>query len=588
MGFLLLILIQTGLAQSAIHPSQAKPKKSVPPAASKDKSESASSKNNVEVLRVRGFAERLLSLKDVKTKSITIARVADLLWGADEPYARNLFKIAIGLLSPRSDAAATEISSLLRIRAEILSMVEGRDVKLAKQLAESAEPADKSVGAAERSRVDFHDAFGLINSDTVKAVNVVERTASNGIPPFIHSFLIMLRLKDEAAADALFLRLLDQLVANPGDDADALLRLGAYVFTSAKINPNDPNVPADTVIIMGVGDVLVPDLMADRPNIRPLVVRAYLRAAADVLLRQASNASRSRSFYVAGRILLPKYERYAPDLAPLVYSLMEPLGTQVSPELRQDSAYEGLKADTQQSSDDILEAIEKVPDAQRRDEQYLALVSDLWHGSQFARARSVAVKISDKTTQTELLNVIAFKEAAGKLKRTDGVAEAEEIAVNLPDGIERAILWLGITRAYIKAGNPQRVSMAANTMLTSIRRVNDARRPYLLLCASGQLARFDQELAAVTLVEAVNEFNKQSAVSLGEVEWERRVESGLLSRYFPLGIGGVLFDFGQALPPLLKADKEGTIAAVENLKGERPLAEALLAVTAAVMKPATP
>jgi hypothetical protein len=577
------IFTQQGLAQSPAEPGRKTPATSVKPAATK--ADSRTSKKGPDIFRVRGFADRLLSLQDVKTKSIAVARLADLLWPSDEAYARNLFQTAIGFCSPASDAPESEVSALVRIQAEIISMVERRDAKFAKQLAQSAEPAEKGAGASERSRVDFYNAFGLIKSDPKEAVNLVERSASSGIPPFMQSFLIMLRLKDEAAADSLFLRVLDQLVANPGEDADTLLRLGAYVFTSPKIDTRDSNVPPDTVTMVGVGNVLVPDLTANRPNVPPHIVRAYLKAAADVLSREAANPARSPSFYVAGRMLLPKYDQYAPELAPLINSLMESLGANVSPQLRQDSAYEGLKAEAPQSPDEVLKNIENEVDAQRRDEQYLALVSDLLERAEFAKARAVAANVSDGDARTELTNLIDFREAAVKLERPGGMAGAEGVATRLPDGLERAMLWLGIVRGYAKAGNSQRALLSANALLASVRKINDARRPYLLLCAAGQLARFDPELAKVTLVEAVHEFNEQKAESLEGVEWMERVEVGVLSREFPIGVKGILCDFGQALPPLLEVDTEGTVAQVENLRTERPLAEALLTTAAVLLKP---
>lgn len=578
----LCVLTSTGFAQSTTPPSQKAAKK---PAAAAQENGAETLAAQKAAARLREFAERLLSLQDVKTKSVAAARVANLLWPFDEPYARNLYKTAFALCAPKGDAPAAEAGALLRAQAEIIALVERRDAALAKQLADSADSADKEAGASERSRVDFYNAFGLLKSDPAKAVNLVERSAQSGIPPFMQSFLIMLRLKNQAEADALFLWVLNQLAASPGEDADTLLRLGAYVFTSPKIDPADAHVPADTLIMVAVGGVLVPDLTADRPNVPPPVVRAYLKTAVEVLSRQAANTARSPSFYVACRMLLPKYERHAPDLVPAASSLLQTLAADVPPQLRQESAFESLKADAPVGLDESLERIEKEASGPRRDEQYLALVADLWERSEFTKLRAVAAKISDDEVRGQLTALINFKEAAGLLERPATLDEAERLAGKVPDGAERAMLWIGIMRGYARAGNAARAAQAAGTMLASVRKVGDARRPYLLLCAAGELARFDPNLARVTLVEAVRDFNEQKEEALDEVEWGQRVEAGFLSRFFPIGVKGLVCNFGEALPPLLKSDADGAIAAVETLRSEKMLAEALLTAAVVTLRP---
>jgi hypothetical protein len=583
---LFLILFHQGLAQAQAPQGRAASGKPAPAAttAQTDKDKALRAERDAKVLRLRGFADRLLSLQDVKTKSVAVARLADLLWQADEPYARQLFTTAFGISAPRSGAPASEASSLLRVRAEIISLIERRDAEFARKLADSAGQQGDANGAAERARVDFHDAFSLIESDPTRAVSLVERNAVSGVPPFMHSFLITLRLKNAPAADALFLQTLDQLVAQPGDNADMLLRLGAYVFTSSKINPNDTSVPPDRLIMVAVGDTLVVDLTADRANIPPPIVRAYLKAAADILLRQASLPARSASFYIAARVLLPHYERHAPDLAPMVTALLATLGAEVTPQLRQEASYKNLEADAVESPDEALETIGKVSDEQIRDARYLALAFDLWQRSDFVKARAAAAKIAREETRAELSLMISFREAALKLESPGGVTAAEEMAEQLPDGVERAMLRLGITRSFLKAGQKSQAATSVNSMLAAVRKVGDARRPYLLLCAASEVARFDPELAKVLLAEAVQDFNKQKAEDLDEVEWARRVEAGVLMRYFPVGVKGVVCDFRQTLPQLLESDREGTMTTVESLKGERQLAEALLTVASAVMK----
>jgi hypothetical protein len=533
------------------------------------------------------FRERILNLQDAKTKSLACARLADLLWNHDETFARNLFNAALRFSAPNRASASSKELATASQWSEIVALIERRDPQWAKQIVDSIEPAEKDATLAERSKVRFDNGYALLKSDTAQAVNYIERSLRGGINPFMHSFLISLRLKNETAANTLFLRVLEQVAASPGIDADTLLRLGAYVFTSPKIDPHDPTVPPDTIIVIGVGNLLLPDITADRPNISTQVIWSYLKCAAEILTREAANPTQQApSFYAAGYMLLPKFEKFAPNQTYLIHAAMQLLAAKVPPPLLQDSAYENLKAPAQTDLEQTLKDVEQDEKNQYRDEKYLSLVSELWFRSEFASARKVSARISDEVARASLDTLINFKEAANLIEHEKAIARVEEIAFRLPHGVERAMLWLGIARVRFTAKRPQRALEAINEALASARKVSDARRPFLLLSAAGQLAAIDADQAKVILLESIRELNAQEAEALTEVQWEQRIECGLLWRYFPLTVKGVEFDFRQTLRPLLKNDMEGTITAALALKDEKQLTKALLAITALMLQPA--
>lgn len=582
---ILVLLPHSGLAQrrqpnepnAAAGTAKAAP---VPAAA-----EGVAEKKSLVVSYAYVFSERVLNLRDVKIKSMAAARLADLLWKHDEAFARNLFNAALRLAAPGRGDASSKNQATGRQWSEILSLIERRDPKWAKQLADSVEPAEKEATAAERSKVQFDNGYALLKSDPAKAVNYIERSLSGGLHPFMHSFLISLRLKDENAANALFLRILDQVAAGPSPDADSLLRLGAYVFTSPKIDPSAP-APPDTVILVGVGNLLLPDITADRPRVPARIVQSYLRTAAEVLTREAATpTSHAPGLYAAGYMLLPKFEKYAPQQAFQVRAAMQLLGPRTPKQLQEETAYESLKAPARQDLEQALKEIEEGGKGPYRDGQYLSLVAELWRQSEFAGARQVAAKISDAEARASLDSLISFKEAATIVERGADPGAAEEIARGLTDGVERAILWLGIAREYSRRGDARHASALINESLAAARKVEDARRPFLLLSAASQLAPSDPESAKVILLEAVTQFNAQGAEQLAEVQWEQRVECGLLWRDFPLNVKGVEVGLQQTLRPLLKNDTEGTVTAALGLKDEKQLAAALLAIAAWMAEP---
>jgi len=340
------------------------------------------------IQRATGFAERLLALKRTDVKASAVARLADLLWKHDEAAARRLFSTALELASAKPGDAAAEAQSKARVRRNVFGLLARRDPESAKRLIDEAAADGGEALAAERAESDFRVAYDLVKSEPGQSARFAERSLRGTVPPDMYSLLILLRLKDEAAANALFLRTLEQLSAQPSLDADALLSIGTYVFTSPAFNHNDPTVPPDITRVVGVGHHLVYDITADRPNVPREMVRAYLSFAARVLARTGAPPAERPKLYAAAHLLIPKAQRHAPELVQPLMLARQQLVSDVPPELTQEAAYANFKAPVSKEPDEAVREIEKERSAGRRDEQYLILISDLWRRADFERARA--------------------------------------------------------------------------------------------------------------------------------------------------------------------------------------------------------
>jgi hypothetical protein len=370
------------------------------------------------------------------------------------------------------------------------------------------------------------------------------------------------------------------MVMQPAVDGNTLLLLGTYVFTSPRVDPTDPLVIAQ----VGVGRVMVPDISAERPGVPPELVRLYIAAAARILSRPVADAKQKQLYYVTGQLLLPKAHRFAPDLVSFISAAMQTMAADVPPALTQPSSYEHLSNYTPKSFEESLREAEKSPSDEARDLRYLTLVSDLWRRQEFTPARALAAKVSDKDARTGLEVVIEFGEAAGLLEKQE-VAAAEERANKLPLGVERSLLWLAIGGSASRSGESQRANEAINQTLKAAASVPDARRPFLMVAAAGQLVRYDATRATAILTEAVQEFNRQESKALAGVEWRRRVEVGKLWRNFPLSVKGAEVKFERTLPSLLTpGNTQPVISAVNQLTDEPLLARALVTIAATMLK----
>lgn len=533
--------------------------------------------------RVRGFAEQFLEMKRADIRVMSVARLADLLWKDDETTARHLFSKALEMCSPKGGDSAAETTSKAGLRRNVLSIFVKRDAALVKSLIDEGADGPDEGSSAARTETDFKIAYDFLKSQPDKSIEFAERSLRGGIPEGLYSLLLLLRQKDERAANALFLKALDRLQAQPVVDADSLLLLGTYVFTSPTLNPNDPAAPPDIVRVVGVDRYLVYDITADRPNVPREVVRAYLAAAARILLRTNLAQAERPKMYAAARLLLPKTERYAPELSQSMILAMQQLVSDVPPELMRDAAYANFKANLSRDLDDSLKAIEKEGSARKRDEQYLILIADLWRQPDLARARTLNAKISDDETRASLTTLIDFKEAVERLAREKDAGASEELVRKLPRGVEQALLWLGLARAQAEAGQPQRASESLNEALQAACRLNDARGPFIILGAAGQLAKLYPPSAEASLVEAVRLFNAQPPEAVAQVSWEQRVEAGLIARDFPLAVKGVDLSFRQSFSALAKTNPDVIIEASRKLDNERLRASALLAIAAAIL-----
>ncbi|HKY04493.1 MAG TPA: hypothetical protein VJQ56_06370, partial [Blastocatellia bacterium] len=175
-----------------------------------------------------------------------------------------------------------------------------------------------------------------------------------------------------------------------------------------------------------------------------------------------------------------------------------------------------------------------------------------------------------------------FSSAARAIERGE-ITEAQEAVTHLAPGIERAMIWLGIAHARAEAKERTLALEAALAVLKEARKVEDARRPFLILGATGELAKIDSVIAVQALMESVKEFNNETTESVDRVRWSQAVEAGTTWRDFRLEVKGAEFGFGAVIPLMAGINSDWTIEIVSNLKNEELLGKAWVAVAATLL-----
>jgi len=533
------------------------------------KKEAAADERKQRLTRIYNLSETILVFRDPPIRALTLARLAALLWQEDEPYSRHLFQRALDLSAPQSNLADSEGKRVSTRRGRIVSLIAQKDSAWAQRL---------NRGATTSSD-NFRVANDLVKDDPQKAFEFADKSLSAGVHPGMYSLLLQLRAKDEAAANALFLRTLGQLASDPHFEPITLLYLGTYIFTAPGMDAGTSSM----IAVTAVGKTMVPNLTADRPGIPPVLIRSYLEVAGRLLPQPFQKAEDRQAAYIAGRVLLVKAQRFAPDLVDRFVGAMSALAGAIPPEYLQDSSYQHL-ARTERSLSEQLEEIEKLPFELQRDARYMDLISNFYRKNDFRQAREMLLKVSDLDLRNQLSTLISFAETRELLEKT-GDLEKAEIAVNkLPLGIERSILWLAIAKATEKSGDPAHTQEALSAALVSARKVEDARRPFLMLNAASQLARMGVELGKPALVEAIKELNKQKPDDVAKIDWRERVEVAGAWRHFSVEINTVDYDYESCLRPFAQSDPEGALSSATGLSDETQRAEALLALAAVWLK----
>lgn len=529
---------------------------------------------------IQTISSRVLQFKDVEARSIVLSGLAGLLWKEDEPTSRQLFLKAYELLTnastpddPYPGQRKLSPKYLAYLRQQVIAEISRRDANWASRLIDQESRFDQEDARVDKSETYLSAAFNLIEDSPDRALEFAEKSLGSGLSERMVDFIQQLRLKNETAANAIFISALNQLAAQPFVNAQDLLLLGNYIFTAPL-----SELPSDAILITSVGGVLVQNISADRPGIAPAVLRQYLETAVNILTRQISDPRQKQLYYLAAYQLMPRVKQWLPDRAQLLATSMASLVPSIPPALTNDSTYANLgRTSLVGDTDEELREIEKIPSEQRREGRYLSLTFSLYRRKDFSQARVVAQRIKDLQARGQLDTLIDFGSAAKTLQSGEFTKTAE-IANKLPAGIERAILWLGLAHAYLKAERNTVAAEAIDDALRDTRKVGDARRPFLIFAAATAMTHIDRLRAMEIGVEAVKAFNNESRDSLASIRWTQPVTCGSARRDFPLTIEGIQLDFASAVRDLVDAEPERAAEMTSELKDENLLGQALLAV----------
>jgi TonB family protein len=532
--------------------------------------------------RVRSMVEDISSFQSPIIKAAGLTRIADIVWAQDEQYTRGLFDRALSLTGGGGgDAKIAKAQSYLR--REIIARIARHDAEWAKRLIdETATDEDEKQGAAERGELGIETAKRLYEEDPKLATEFASRSLQGGVSPELVWFLKSLRQRDEASADRLFLSALDQFAHQPSFNAEAFAMFGTYIFTSPRLDGGDTT----SVMLTRVGDVGMIDITADRPGVRPSLIPAYLRTAAGLLRQPTADPQQRKLNYALAYLLMPKALKFAPGLAAQLGASLADLSTGVPPAMTHEAAFANINKKTVDSPEQVMSNAERLPDSESRDIAYLDVASRAWLKKDFATAQVACAKIENKDARSQLGSLIEFGKASAQIESNSRqLSEATALAERLPQGVERAVLYFGISEAAFKGQNHVLANEAAAQGRKAALSVTDPRQPHLLLLAAKQFARHDVVAAESAFNEGLKGFNALDGEALAGVSWNQKVQVAELVVDFPLAVPGLDFSFNKSFRSVLSfAGFDGGISRARELKSEQLRMSAFTALADELLK----
>ena len=401
-------------------------------------------------------------IDSVFERVLVLAEVGDALWLVDQDQARKILVRdfqEIDKLSAGADRDRKVVENQTRtLRRIVLSRIARHDPALASQLIRSlpSEPPTEDDRARQRDGVSTVNgeallglAQGLLATDPKKAAFLGAASLQDGLSQRLRLFLIALRAKDPAAADALADAALKQAAGEHPARLFDVLMLWDYAYQPASFYLN------------GISWEREPGEARNHPS--PLFQKRVLQFAVAAIIenlqqlppRFESEHDRQFAQQQAGAIhsviqqLLPSMQSDWPqgvaDLQQAQARVQRDLQTLGQKPPERPAANERSESDVS-VVDKLLERASSASMGQGRDSLYLEAAFKLLQLGKYEQAKQVAGKIDNLDQRQTIVDPINFKVAI-ELVEKDSLNEA----LSLADQIQRPELRIAALARVGKA-----------------------------------------------------------------------------------------------------------------------------------------
>lgn len=506
------------------------------------------------LLRAEGVAERIARFEDRRLGVYYLAKLGTAVCHCDAAAASRIFHRAGALLKTGGKAEARRhrgVLALTDLESILFEEAHHCDPELRRKLEQEtgSTSADRRL---EKLYEHLSENPEQAASEAVAFLDDLPNLPHHQQSGFL-MFLLSLRRRAGADADAVFLKALSQAEATPAAAPALLALLGTYAF------PADAISGVVTLRAKDVEGTPIFELSAKPASLE--IARAYLLASATALAKIPAGESGSAAGSALARELASKAREYAPETAPRFEEIV----------LRGRP----VPAAAKQAPDPRL--LLQILQFERH-----------WRANQLAAAREAAGKVEDEDIRSQLQQLVFFGEAAQELAAgQEGTALG--LAAQLSPGVKRGLIYLGLAASRSASKDLEGAYQMLTAALLDAEQSDETLRPVLLLGIAKAMASVDGEFAFTVLARAVRALNERGEagdpVRGANDELTEVVRAGSFERAFPLKVPGTgRVELREVLPLFARADLDRLEAIVADLRDERLLGDASLFVAGARLR----
>jgi len=526
-----------------------------------------------------------------------LANAADLLWDRNPARAskwlRRAWDSVDQVVEGEQNPALKEFvrrSDKAQLRSLVLRVAQSHDPALAdkfvQEIAQQQPETKKDRGAFDdrtaRSEQLLWLAQQSLETNPQLAFNLAQRSLSDGVSFTLQNLMTGLRKKDVALSNQLFDLALARFSSGVADPSEAEVLAGYLFQPGISFSSN-----AAGVVIMSMNPAFrkePPVYQSEPERAHRFLLAAYQTFFTRPLpLESPEEKQRAQKIWVFGNRNLGRYDSVAPEFSVPLKSYLTQLESKLFPEGRGDPFGTSRKASGEpaRSEKEIYESriaaleerAEKAANSAERDSAYTdaALAVDV---EDYARAKSIAEKISDETLEADVVSFIFYRSALAQVRKKD-FDKATELASQITNVEQRTLVKIAIAQGLFNAENETEMKLnqqKALDLLTEVERELRKAEPSaniskILLARVALLGKFDRNQALVALQQAMQSVNK-----LDQFDWklDAAPRLGFKGSFRSEGLADTPragFSLRSAVEPLVATEFENLLNLTDSLKG---------------------
>lgn len=410
---------------------------------------------------------------DDKTAAVRVLTdAADLFWDEDAPTARRWLLKAWDLTDAIEEQPNDEKTRQFwrggkrsGLKNVVLQVAVRRDSKFADKLLEKLndEADDEKRGAFDdrtrKSEQLLQLAIFSIKDNPQLAAQFAEQSLADGVSFNFLTVLVLLKQRDETAANRLFDRAAARIANNPNAQLSELQILQSYLFQPGAVFANDADGNRILAVVAGQNPNAAPAVDATR-------ARNFLTVAHRILFGfpppagENVDTATARDFVLLANTLAPKFQTYAPDLAESVavraalFAARLPLVESASNKTATTEQTESTKKLTpEERLQKYLDDLEAKADAESDPTAKITAYAELavkTRAEDFEKAQRIAKKIEDEKLREQVLKFVLYRASLKFLEKGD-IEKAVELAEKTPQSLNKAVAQIAIAQNLIDA-----------------------------------------------------------------------------------------------------------------------------------------